>query len=238
MRPLGLVFTLLLFSALAGFPQASNSPGPEGVISGTVVDEQGQPVKGAQIVITQWRTSADGSTQGQGKDSGTTDEAGRFRVDHVPMGKISVEASKHEEGYAPHLTGTGGIETVTLTPDQPVAEVVLRVGPKAGMLLPTVKDKHTGNPINDFLVHWVVFDPDEPNRGSSGSAGVSRWTRSVTLPPEKDLIVTISKRGYKNWLYSDPSDLSRPAFLRLQSGEQRELAVELEPQPKDAATAQ
>jgi Carboxypeptidase regulatory-like domain len=204
MRSFCPALTLLLLSALVAFPQATDSSGAEGVITGIVLDEQGQPIKEAQIVITLWRISGDGSIQGQGKDGGTTDEAGRFRVDHVPMGKISVEASKHEEGYPPHFGGPGGIETVTLTPGQPVAEVVLKLGPKAGMLLPTVKDKRTGKPINDFLVHWVVIDPNEPNQMASGSAGVSRWTRSVTLPPEKDLIVTISKRGYKKWLYGDP----------------------------------
>ena len=235
MRSLCLALAVLFLSTLAALSQDTASPGPQGVISGTVLDEQGQPINGAQIVITTWRISADGSTQGQGKDGGTTDGTGRFRVDHVPMGKISVEASKQDEGYAPHSSGPSGSETVTLTADQPVAEVVLKMGPKAGMLLPTVKDKRTGEPINDFLVHWVVFDPDEPNQSSSGSAGVSRWTRSVTLPPGKDLIVTISKRGYKNWLYRDPSDPSRPAFLRLQSGEQKELAVELEPQAAEPA---
>jgi len=236
MRSLFLALTFLLPSTLAAFPQATNSPAPEGVISGTVLDEQGQPVREAAVGITVWQAGTNGSTQGNSRNAGTTDDAGRFRVDHVPLGRISVTASKDEEGYA-HFGGPGGAETITLTPDQPVAEVVLRFGPKAGLLFPTVKDKFTGEPITDFQVHWVVFDANETNRSSSGTAGVSRWTKSVVLPPEKDLIVTISKRGYKKWLYGDPADPSRPAFLRLQSGEKRELTVDLEPQAPESPAA-
>jgi len=49
------------------------------------------------------------------------------------------------------------------------------------------------------------------------------------VPPEKYLVLTISARGYEKWVYHDPSDPSRPATIRLQPGEEKELFVELEP---------
>jgi len=78
----------------------------------------------------------------------------------------------------------------------------------------------------------VFFDSNEPNSSRSGGQPISQGISRAIVPPEKYLVLTISARGYKNWFYHDPSDPdpSRPAFIRLQPGEERELLVELEPQ--------
>ena len=75
----------------------------------------------------------------------------------------------------------------------------------------------------------MIFDSDEPGSSSGGQAIRPGIERAI-VPPEKYLVLTISARGYKKWIYHDPSDPSRPAFIRLQSGEVKELLVELEPQ--------
>jgi len=232
MRSLCLVVTLWLFSTLAAFPQTTDANGPEGVIGGTVLDEQGQPIKGAQVCTMVTQASSRGT---RSKCSAATDAAGQFQIDHVAMGATGVAAGKAEDGYVTYYGTGAGTETVTLTPEQPSAQVVLKFGPRQAILVPSVKDKFTGKPITEFSISWTIIDPDEPNRASSGSAGISRWTTHTVLPAEKYLVLGISARGYKRWHYSDPSDPSRPGLLLLQSGERREMAVELEPQAAEPA---
>ena len=236
MRSMWLALTLLLLASLPTFPQTASSSQPEGTISGTVLDEHGQPFKGVQVCTAMMGAPA-GSRESRGDcPAATTDEAGQFHIDHVAMGATGVEAIKPEEGYVA-FAGTSVSEVVTLTPNQSSATVVLKLGPKAAFLLPTVKDKFTGKPVKDFEVSWTIFDSDESNGTSSGGQPIRRGIRRAIVPPEKYLVVTISARGYKKWFYRDPSDPSRPAFLRLQSGEQKELAVELEPQATEAPAA-
>jgi len=137
----------------------------------------------------------------------------------------------------PGALSKGGVESrstrvkqfVTLTSSQSSATVVLKLGPKAGVLLPTVKDKFTGEPVTDFQVSWTILDSDEASSISGGET-IGQETRRTIVPPEKYLVLTISARGYKKWIYHDPSDPSRPAFIRFQPGEEKELLVELEPQ--------
>jgi hypothetical protein len=138
----------------------------EGTISGTVLDANGQPFKGVQV-CTYMRDAPSGSKESRGNCSATTDEAGQFRIDHVEVGEISVEAIKPEDGYVA-FAGTSVTKEVTLTPNQLSATVVLKLGPKAGVLLPSVKDKFTGKPIVDFEVGWRIFDSDEANGSYSG----------------------------------------------------------------------
>ena len=144
------------------------------------------------------------------------------------MGETGVEAIKLEDGYVA-FAGTSVREVVTLTSNQSSATVVLKLGPKAGVLLPTVKDKYTGEPLTTFHVEWLIIN-EEQNGTHSGGDNVTPWSRRAIVPPGKWFVLTISAKGYKSWLYHDPSDPSRPAFIRLQSGEEKELLVELEPQ--------
>ena len=51
------------------------------------------------------------------------------------MGATGVEAIKPEDGYIA-FAGTSVSQVVTLTPDQSFATVVLKLGPKAGILIP------------------------------------------------------------------------------------------------------
>ena len=229
MRLIWIALMLSLLASLPTFPQTADSSQPEGTISGTVLDEHGQPFKGVQV-CTYMPYAPAGSRESRGDcPAATTDEEGQFRIDHVAMGATGVEEIKPEDGYVA-FGGTSVSEVVTLTPNQKSATVVLKLGPKAGMLLPSVKDKFTGKPIIDFEVGWVIFDSDGPNSSYSGGQHIGQGIRRAIVPPEKNLVLTISARGYKKWLYHDPSDPSRHAFVRLQSGEEKELLVELEPQ--------
>jgi hypothetical protein len=55
MRPV--LLTLFLLASLPTFPQTADSSQPEGAISGTVLDEHGQPFKGV-LVCTYMRDAS------------------------------------------------------------------------------------------------------------------------------------------------------------------------------------
>ena len=94
MRPM--LLTLLLLASLPTFAQTADSSQPEGTISGTVLDENGQPFKGVQV-CTWMRDAPAGSRESRGECAAApTDDVGQFRIDHVAMGEIVVEAIKPE----------------------------------------------------------------------------------------------------------------------------------------------
>src|SRR5882762_6625723 len=226
MRPM--LLTLLLLASLPTFPQTADFSQPEGTISGSVLDEHGQPFKGV-TVCTYMIGAPSGSKEARGDCPVTTDEPGQFRIDHMAMGTFGVEAIKPEDGYIA-FAGTSVKKMVTLTPSQSAATVALKLGPKPGVLLPSVKDKLTGQPIISFQLSWELVDANNPNRHSSGGQDITQGIKRAIVPPEKYLLLTISAPGYKKWIYHDPSDPSRPALIRFRPGEEKELLVELEPQ--------
>ena len=63
-----------------------------------------------------------------------------------------VVASKIDDGYADF--GLTAPVKVTITPEEPLASVILKLGPRAGILIPLVKNKITGKPVSDFLVAY------------------------------------------------------------------------------------
>ena len=224
MRPI--LLTLLLLASLPTFPQTADSSQPEGTISGTVLDEHGDPFKGV-TVCTYMIGAPSGSKEARGGCPVTTDQAGQFRIDNMAMGTFGVEAVKPEDGYIA-FAGTSAKKIVTLIPSQLSATVALKLGPKPGvLLLPSVKDKLTGEPIMSFQVSWEISGP----YGSvSGGEAIGQGIKRTIVPPEKYFRLTISAPSYKKWIYHDPSDPSRPALIRFQPGEEKELLVELEPQ--------
>jgi hypothetical protein len=226
MRPI--LLTLLLLASLPTFSQTADSSQPEGTISGSVLDEHGQPFKGV-TVCTYMIGAPSGSKEARGDCPATTDEAGQFRINHMAMGTFGVEAIKPEDGYIA-FAGTSVKKMVTLTPSQSAATVALKLGPKPGVVLPSAKDKLTGQSIMSFQLSWDLVDPNNPNRHSSGGQDITQGIKQAIVPPEKYLLLTISAPGYKKWIYHDPSDPSRPALIRFRPGEEKELLVELEPQ--------
>jgi len=112
--------------------------------------------------------------------------------------------------------GTRIRDVVTLTPNQSSAAVILKLVPKPGVLVLSVKDELTGESIISFLESWAITDSDNrPSTGHSGGQTITQWTERAPAPPEKHLLLTISVDGYKKWIDHDPSDPSRPAFLHL-----------------------
>ena len=139
----------------------------EGAITGTVLDEHGRPIEGAQVCV-----SDDLGNKRRSFCDSTTDKTGQFQVQHVPLGKHDVDASKPEEGYAGSTNGLP-TEAVNLTSEDPLARVILKLGPKDGILVLTASDKCTGKPVYDLWVEWSI---PERYGSSTTTAGLSRWS--------------------------------------------------------------
>lgn len=199
----------------------------QGRIAGTVTNDEGEPIDQASVCIRITRSNGSSSSCGNIQ----TDQNGRFQLEHLPFGEIGVYAEKLQGGYVPDaeasrlssppfgVTKSPRIQTVVLTADRPLARVILKLGPKPGELRLAVIDKLSAKPVQ-ANVRWIALPDNRMFSFSSGSA-YNPWQ----VPPDTDLILEVFAEGYQNWFYQDPSNAA--PILRLGSGEQKDLIVEL-----------
>ena len=218
--------TLLLLVAMTASAQTAQDSASlnglplDGTVTGTVTNDEGEPIQGASVCteISYGRSSSTscGPTE--------TDSRGQFSI-RVPLGEIGVYAENQNAGYWRVVEASPSrrkeIHKVKLTRDAPTATVNLDLGPRPGLLKFNVKDKTTGKPIEAFTTRWIGMD--EPLMWSLHGPATQ-----TPIPAGIDVILTIHAKGYRRWFYLDPST-SQPT-IRLASGEVRELAVELEPE--------
>jgi hypothetical protein len=157
----------------------------------------------------------------------TTDNAGQFTVKHLKAGTYQVFAINEAEGYSIQNQMPG--QEVTIDADQPWPNVIItiRQDGRDGILICSVTDKLTGRVIRNATVQYTAIDSD----GGGGSAHLTSSlaaTVPVSVPSNCDLLVVVMAKGYRGWVYADPSNSSRPT-LRLEPGERKTLDVQLEP---------
>ncbi len=193
------------------------SQSEKGQIVGTVIDENGHPVANAQVSpqylgVAVFRTLV---------ITVDTDERGRFRIGHLRWGPYAVYAGKETDRY-PNLRlplyRTRPVPKVTLSTQQPTAQIVVRIGPRAGVLVASVRDALTHALVNSQLVLQRA--------DGSGTIMLSEPPEfRVLLPANTDVSVEIRKKGYKPWRYSEATN----RFVRVNSGEEKKLEVSLMP---------
>jgi hypothetical protein len=190
-----------------------------GRVTGTVLNEFSQPIDKAQVCSVVFRVINSSKSQSDASCFVRTDKTGQFEIDHLPMGTYSIAASKNDDGYAEFGQGTP-YPKVILTPEEPLANVIVKLGPKQGILIPVVKDKVTGKRLFDFDFNWQTV---VPGGSSTGAGRFNQLTSRTPIPAGKDVSLEISANGYK-----DSSQV-----LRLRSGEQKTLTIELQPEAKN-----
>jgi Carboxypeptidase regulatory-like domain len=190
-----------------------------GRVTGIVLNKDGQLMDHATVCTG---TTSKDSTRIDCDCS--TDGDGRFQIEQLKIGTYSVFAVKEDEGYTMENQSPG--QTITITNEQPLAVVTLRMSPNGGILTFSVKDKTTGKPIPEVRITYQAVD------ATSSGSGRHPSNFRLTLPTATDLIVVLSAKGYKSWFYTDPSDSSRPV-VRLEPGEERVVDVELTPLPRE-----
>lgn len=159
--------------------------------------------------------------------SAKTDSTGHFEITGLALHNYHVYASKPQDGYpeADPAYSHENQAAIALSPYRPSGSVIISLR-KAGMLITDVRDKATRKPVS---ASYKLSVP-------------KRWERQgelsypLLIHPSTDVMLEVSASGYKTWFYSDTSNPSRPLPLRLESGEQRSLRIELEPEENGAPT--
>jgi hypothetical protein len=218
------IWIAAMLLGLAALPtDAQTSSSPQGRIVGTVVNDAGEPIREATLCTR--ITHPNGSTNSCG--SAQTDENGAFQISQIPFGSVGVYAEAVRQGYW-RDDETARTQMVALSAKAPTAHVALKIGPRPGELIVSVTDKTTGKAVDSFFVRLIADT-------TGYCSGVGNFTKQpgtsgvrVPIGTATDVLVEVSAKGYKNWFYSDPASPSRPV-LRLESGEERSLEVQLEP---------
>ncbi|MEM8885588.1 MAG: carboxypeptidase-like regulatory domain-containing protein [Planctomycetota bacterium] len=110
-----------------------------GIVEGMVLDVEGQPVPGALVRA--------------GDRTGSSDSAGRFRVERIGAGFVTVMAGKegHAPGFFGHALGWGRPVPVEIIPGEVTQLSEIRLG-KASYLTGVITDTK-GNPLEGVEVH-------------------------------------------------------------------------------------
>jgi hypothetical protein len=231
----------VLFALLAAAQVSVPAPS-RGRISGILVYPNGTPVVKGKVVLTGARLNENPS-----EVSVEADQEGRFEFGHLRLTSYWFHPSKEDEAYGDGVVVSvrGGVRLtnpigVELTSAEPIAHVVLKLGPKWGMVTGLVDDRTTHGPVEArlrFAERVGASTNNEPSylhgffeRDASGSF-------RVLIPPQMDLFLQVDADGYEPWFYPDGVGtsvflenhlLQQPLPLRLQSGEQKSLNIEME----------
>jgi hypothetical protein len=196
-----------------------------GLIDGTVFYEDGTVTKGATVFARPIGRPIIGIIP-----HADTDEAGHFRID-IPsswFGQFAVAARKEDEDYpdmSMHFYSDGKFETINLTSGHPAETVTIHLGPKAGVLIGTVAEALSNIPLRPCVEFRRASEPNNFLRAS----GLVQPRYKLLVPPDTDILVSISLDGYKTWYYPGTTDHAAAAPVRLGPGEKKTVDIRLEP---------
>ena len=207
-------------------PATSSEPEklPEpGSISGTVVDEAGNPVERATVQFY------DGFGMPIRLRSVHTDHSGHFVAYTLHPGEWALYPSKIEDGYADQIYGSGVSPNfhpihATVQANTETTGVILHLPPKSAILHIEVMDADTNRPLRSMEVDIQSIEP-----GRQMASGKEGWVHNRRPAPGDVLInpgvvrLTVTSLGYEKWTAGDDSR----HFLTLRSGERREFIVKL-----------
>jgi hypothetical protein len=195
----------------------------DGLITGTVYYGDGGVVSGATVYA-----SPMGRPMEMIVPHAQTNEEGHFTISHLWLTKYAVEAAKTDEGYPDkslQFYSDGKFETVILTPRRPMAEITLRLGPKAGILIGTVSDAVTGAPLSPCVELRRASKPDN----FLSASGLIKPEYRLLLPSNTGVYVKIWLDGYRFWYYPGTDEKSQSKPARLAPGEVQILDIRLQP---------
>ncbi len=232
MKIIGVSWFVLLASlgAFGATPQTGQTTPQTGAITGTVVDEAGNPVvaaevspgrdldsKGIEVWMGVWPTFP-------------TNANGHFVVTNLVVGHhYKVYAKKEEAGYPDMRLGLfnprdEGV-VAAAEPKDRALDVTVRLGPKAMILTWDVKDSATGRSLNNIVTFHITRTDEGEVRGGS-------LDRKFLLPTDVPVTVEFSAKGYKTWYYPGTIDKAVSTALRTTPGQAVALNVFLQPESK------
>jgi protocatechuate 3,4-dioxygenase beta subunit len=134
--------------------------GPGGAVRGTVTDEEGHAVQGAQVSCRE-----EGNYRGVGAGSDKTDGRGGFRCESVPL-NTTIQISVNQDNYLPYQ------QSVALSPDRREMEIAIKVRrpPRGGSIEGFVRDEQA-KPIAGATVENHSNRSDQRRKTTTDRAG-------------------------------------------------------------------
>src|ERR1700684_2129688 len=126
------------FLVVPFFTSGRNTEIGEGVIQGLVLDDVGNPLPGAKV-----HAELKGIAMAKAIRFVDSDQNGFFVIDRLEFGTYYVEAMKEEDGYGGmswSFFNDKPLPTVQISAQTRIADVVVSLGPKAGILTGTIRD--------------------------------------------------------------------------------------------------
>ncbi len=193
--------------AVIVWPLAARSQ--TGCLSGRVVDNAGQPVKGIRISV------GDGTwTTRQISPEPRSDEAGEFRIDGIPPGNYKANAFDDALGY-PGIWWP--LREVSIAASALCANITFNVRSRAAKLKLAVTDAVTNQPIPNILLD--VF-PGERNGLWLPVEPLLSYGLMPQVPSLVKVRLVVTAKGYSSTEFTFPS---------LAPGETRQIVAKLTP---------
>jgi hypothetical protein len=193
-----------------------------GVIRGTVVDEEGRPLKGAKVHVEDRRFILHTALRFY-----ETDADGRFQIGHLPWGSYSILAGKEDDGYPDTkfaFYGNLKVPKVLLTPSSAIQNVTIHLEPKAGIVdVNSVVSAATWESIKAASV--TLRRDENTNFFITASPTMTR----LLVPSGVKISIEIRAVGYEDWYYPGYADASRSVPVTLGPGEVLMLDIKLQP---------
>lgn len=191
-------------------------------VTGTVVDEQEQPVEGAWVSAQVWNGRV---------PRGQSDSKGHFSIWIQRPGTYTVYAEHLEKGYpAADLAFYGklwqpSLSQVTIDETSTPAPVKIKLGPKAGRLVLTILDGSTNKPIETGSVYLCRVG--EPRSFWSISSGWPNGHYEI-LTPEVPFTIKF-QTSHGEWVDRKAFDESGVQIetMQLELGARREMTIRL-----------
>lgn len=196
-RQLSRLICIVIAAALSLCAQGQQSG--MAVVSGRVIDVDGNPVSGARIALI----PLDGGFSGS-PPSAFTDEFGKYRLITPPMGRIRLCAVKESAGY-PNVqytlfsTGTEERPIVTVNTATHIDGIDIKLGKPDGIVEADIVDATTHTPV--LLAQVTLHRDDRPDALHSSSVRAGHLL--FALPPVP-IEFKITAPGYLPWTYKDP----------------------------------
>ncbi len=206
-----------LMCALLG-ASACLSSQTRSIISGTVLDENSNPVASAKVRIL--RLDRGKVTWGD-----QTGEHGEFAIEGLAWGSYMLSAEKEGDGYPNGLAdlyANGPRTTVALSPASPAVSVTIRIGPRAGILAATEIDAVTGKDVPSASITVRRYD----NRNVYA---LMSKRPEVLLPALTKVLIEVHAEGYADWSYPGGAEERRAEAVSVGSGQKLPVIVALQP---------
>jgi hypothetical protein len=198
-----------------------------GVVHGVVLGRDGKPWVGVNLVLEPI------GDYDYILPRVKTDQQGEYRFEKVCNGKWGVFVEDKEAGY-PHsgrlmnwfLYGVWSPQ-VEIKPGNLDAHLNVDVPPKPGMLVVHLHDSKTKSKIPRFEVELRVNRKrwTRPSCEDSESFSFSCDDYSFLVPPDKDVKLHVTSKGFHEWRQS----VGRGKLIHIPSGEVLTVDVELDP---------